>query len=98
MGCGDAKIARSVRNQVYSYDVVSLNKHVTTCDMANVSYKLSDTVSFVILHYKNGCYLAYTLYASNQDPSGRESCNHVITKEVTKSSNRCVTQLCSINS
>ncbi|XP_067841652.1 uncharacterized protein rrp8 [Heptranchias perlo] len=35
-GCGDCKIARSVRNTVYSFDLVALNEHVTVCDMANV--------------------------------------------------------------
>uniref|UniRef100_H2ZVH5 Ribosomal RNA-processing protein 8 n=1 Tax=Latimeria chalumnae TaxID=7897 RepID=H2ZVH5_LATCH len=36
-GCGDCKLARSVRNQVHSFDLVALNEHVTVCDMAHVS-------------------------------------------------------------
>ncbi|XP_069496572.1 ribosomal RNA-processing protein 8 [Ambystoma mexicanum] len=35
-GCGDCKIARSVRNTVHSFDLVALNEHVTVCDMAKV--------------------------------------------------------------
>ncbi|KAE8628389.1 hypothetical protein XENTR_v10007499 [Xenopus tropicalis] len=35
-GCGDALIARSVRNTVHSFDLVALNDHVTVCDMAKV--------------------------------------------------------------
>ena len=36
-GCGDAKLAQNVPNKVHSFDLVSLNHHVTACDMANVS-------------------------------------------------------------
>ena len=36
-GCGEAKIAQSVENVVHSFDLVALNKHVTSCDMANAS-------------------------------------------------------------
>ncbi|XP_063806852.1 ribosomal RNA-processing protein 8 [Pseudophryne corroboree] len=35
-GCGDALLARSVRNKVHSYDLVALNDHVTVCDIAQV--------------------------------------------------------------
>ncbi|XP_059819504.1 ribosomal RNA-processing protein 8 isoform X2 [Hypanus sabinus] len=35
-GCGDCKIARSVGNRVYSFDLVALNDLVTVCDMAKV--------------------------------------------------------------
>ncbi|XP_041055836.1 ribosomal RNA-processing protein 8 [Carcharodon carcharias] len=35
-GCGDCKIARSVNNKVYSFDLVALNEYVTVCDMASV--------------------------------------------------------------
>ncbi|XP_044141517.1 ribosomal RNA-processing protein 8 [Bufo gargarizans] len=35
-GCGDALLARSVRNKVHSFDLVALNDHVTVCDMAKV--------------------------------------------------------------
>ncbi|XP_029457761.1 ribosomal RNA-processing protein 8 [Rhinatrema bivittatum] len=35
-GCGDCKIARSVRNKVHSFDLMALNDHVTVCDMAKV--------------------------------------------------------------
>ena len=36
-GCGDAKLAQSVSNKVHSFDLVALNKHVTVCDIADVS-------------------------------------------------------------
>ncbi|XP_075054574.1 ribosomal RNA-processing protein 8 isoform X3 [Mixophyes fleayi] len=35
-GCGDALLARSVRNKVHSFDLVALNDHVTVCDIAEV--------------------------------------------------------------
>ncbi|XP_033864045.3 ribosomal RNA-processing protein 8 isoform X1 [Acipenser ruthenus] len=35
-GCGDCKIARSVKNKVYSFDLAPVNNLVTVCDMANV--------------------------------------------------------------
>ncbi|KAI8508591.1 25S rRNA (adenine645-N1)-methyltransferase [Branchiostoma belcheri] len=35
-GCGDAKIARNVKNRVHSFDLVAVNKHVTVCDMTKV--------------------------------------------------------------
>nr|XP_033805391.1 ribosomal RNA-processing protein 8 isoform X2 [Geotrypetes seraphini] len=35
-GCGDCKIALSVRNTVHSFDLVALNDLVTVCDMAKV--------------------------------------------------------------
>ncbi|KAM3932816.1 ribosomal RNA-processing protein 8 isoform 2-T2 [Leptodactylus fuscus] len=35
-GCGDALLARSVRNKVHSFDLVALNDRVTVCDMAKV--------------------------------------------------------------
>ncbi|XP_074672772.1 ribosomal RNA-processing protein 8 isoform X1 [Strix aluco] len=35
-GCGDCKIASSVRNKVHSFDLVPLSPLVTVCDMAEV--------------------------------------------------------------
>ncbi|XP_073183227.1 ribosomal RNA-processing protein 8 isoform X1 [Lepidochelys kempii] len=35
-GCGDCKIATSVRNKVHSFDLVALSPRVTVCDMAKV--------------------------------------------------------------
>lgn len=35
-GCGEARLAQSVPNTVYSFDFVAVNSHVTPCDMANV--------------------------------------------------------------
>ncbi|XP_044058639.1 ribosomal RNA-processing protein 8 isoform X2 [Siniperca chuatsi] len=35
-GCGDCKIARSVKNKVHSFDLAAACEHVTVCDMANV--------------------------------------------------------------
>ncbi|CAN8233186.1 unnamed protein product [Cochlearia groenlandica] len=34
-GCGDARIAKSVKNKVFSFDLVSKNPSVIACDMAN---------------------------------------------------------------
>jgi ribosomal RNA-processing protein 8 len=36
-GCGDAKIAQSVSNNVRSFDLVAVDKHITACDMSKVS-------------------------------------------------------------
>lgn len=36
-GCGDCKIARSVKNKVHSFDLAAACELVTVCDMANVS-------------------------------------------------------------
>ena len=36
MGCGDAMLARKVRNKVHSFDLVSRDSIVTACDMAHV--------------------------------------------------------------
>lgn len=33
---GDAKIAKSVKNKVFSFDLVSKNPSVVACDMSNV--------------------------------------------------------------
>ncbi|XP_077307435.1 ribosomal RNA-processing protein 8 [Lithobates pipiens] len=41
-GCGDAQLARSVRNKVHSFDLVALNDLVTVCDIAQVP--LSDGI------------------------------------------------------
>lgn len=35
-GCGDCKIASSIRNKVHSFDLVPLSPLVTVCDMAKV--------------------------------------------------------------
>jgi ribosomal RNA-processing protein 8 len=35
-GCGDARLAASVSNQVYSFDLVAKNDTVTACDIAHV--------------------------------------------------------------
>lgn len=36
-GCGDCKVARSVKNKVHSFDLVATCELVTVCDMASVS-------------------------------------------------------------
>ena len=41
MGCGEARLARSVPNTVHSFDLVSANDSVTACDIAHVP--LEDT-------------------------------------------------------
>jgi len=35
-GCGEARLARSVENEVSSFDLVAANERVVACDMANV--------------------------------------------------------------
>ncbi|KAL9273492.1 Ribosomal RNA-processing protein 8-like protein [Drosera capensis] len=35
-GCGDARVAKSVKNKVFSIDLVSNEPSVIACDMANV--------------------------------------------------------------
>lgn len=40
-GCGDCKIARSVKNKVHSFDLAAVCELVTVCDMAKVSGFLS---------------------------------------------------------
>ncbi|XP_054755013.2 uncharacterized protein LOC129261013 [Lytechinus pictus] len=38
-GCGDAKIARSVKQKVHSFDLYPINQHVTVCDTKKVPLK-----------------------------------------------------------
>ncbi|OQS03552.1 ribosomal RNA-processing protein [Thraustotheca clavata] len=38
-GCGDARLGASVPNKVHSFDLVSRNKNVTACNIANVPLK-----------------------------------------------------------
>lgn len=40
LGCGDAKIAASVNNVVYSYDLVAANARVQTCNISHVGSTL----------------------------------------------------------
>ncbi|NXD72630.1 RRP8 protein, partial [Eolophus roseicapillus] len=35
-GCGDCKLAKSIKNRVHSFDLVPLSPQVTVCDMAKV--------------------------------------------------------------
>jgi hypothetical protein len=37
-GCGEAKLAQSVKHKVHSFDLVAPNKHVVACDIANVCH------------------------------------------------------------
>ena len=38
-GCGEARLAESVENQVHSFDLVAHNERVTACNMTNVPLK-----------------------------------------------------------
>ena len=38
-GCGEAVLATSVPNKVYSFDLVAQNKSVIACNIANVPLK-----------------------------------------------------------
>ncbi|CAA7055231.1 unnamed protein product [Microthlaspi erraticum] len=40
-GCGDARIAKSVKNKVFSFDLVAKNPSVIACDMSNTSLESS---------------------------------------------------------
>ncbi|KAL1213152.1 Ribosomal RNA-processing protein 8 [Cardamine amara subsp. amara] len=40
-GCGDAKIAKSVKNKVFSFDLVSKNPSVIACDMSSTPLESS---------------------------------------------------------
>lgn len=47
LGCGDAQIAKSVEQQVYSFDLVANDESVTACDMANIPLE-KDSINVVI--------------------------------------------------
>ncbi|GAB1609477.1 ribosomal RNA-processing protein 8-like [Argonauta hians] len=49
-GCGEALLAQSVPHEVFSYDLVALNKHVTACDMSHIPLKIAsmDTAVFCL--------------------------------------------------
>lgn len=47
MGCGDAELASSVKNKVFSFDMVAVNDRVTACDMAHVPIK-DESVDIVV--------------------------------------------------
>ena len=38
-GCGEALIAQSITNKVYSFDLIAKNTFVTACNMAKVSFQ-----------------------------------------------------------
>jgi len=38
-GCGEALIAQSITNKVYSFDLIAKNKFVTACNMAKVGFQ-----------------------------------------------------------
>lgn len=38
MGCGEARLGRSVPQRVHSFDLVAFDSSVTACDIAHVSY------------------------------------------------------------
>ncbi|XP_077984101.1 ribosomal RNA-processing protein 8-like [Glandiceps talaboti] len=46
-GCGEAKIAQSVKNTVFSFDIVAMNKYVVVCDMAKVPLE-AESVDLVV--------------------------------------------------
>lgn len=49
-GCGDAKLAQSVKQKVHSFDLVAVNDAITACDMAHVPLENSsvDVVVFCL--------------------------------------------------
>ena len=38
-GCGEALIAQSITNKVYSFDLIAKNKFVTACNMSKVGFQ-----------------------------------------------------------
>lgn len=46
-GCGEAKLAQSVKQTVHSFDLVALNGLVKACDMSSVPLK-SNTVDVAV--------------------------------------------------
>ncbi len=52
-GCGEAKIAQSVPNKVYSFDLQAANHLVTQCDMAHVSVNLCKQLILFEVPLKN---------------------------------------------
>jgi ribosomal RNA-processing protein 8 len=53
MGCGDARIARTLKSShphIHSFDLVALNEHVQTCDIAHtpMKSKSADIVIFCL--------------------------------------------------
>jgi hypothetical protein len=51
-GCGEAEIARTVSNKVYSFDLQAANEYVTVCDIAKVR-KLFFMFPFNILSFSH---------------------------------------------
>lgn len=47
MGCGDAELAASVKNKVFSFDMVAVNDRVKACDMAHVPLQ-DESVDIVV--------------------------------------------------
>eukprot|EP01035_Chromulina_nebulosa_P018027 gene18027-23668_t len=47
MGCGDARLADSVKNKVHSFDLVSTKPSVLACDIAHTPLK-DNTVDIVV--------------------------------------------------
>ncbi|XP_053729250.1 uncharacterized protein rrp8 [Synchiropus splendidus] len=65
-GCGDCKIARSVKNKVHCFDLVSTCKLVTVCDMAKVPLKDSSVDIAVFCLSLMGTNLADFLAEANR--------------------------------
>lgn len=47
MGCGEARLAKSVQQKVHSFDLVSTSPNVIACDMSHVGLK-NDSVDVVV--------------------------------------------------
>jgi len=45
LGCGEAFLAQSVKNKVYSFDLVALNNYVTVADVTKVLKVFHSTCS-----------------------------------------------------
>ncbi|KAJ0064057.1 hypothetical protein NL108_017845, partial [Boleophthalmus pectinirostris] len=65
-GCGDCKIAKSVKNKVHSFDLVATCELVTACDMANVPLKDSSVDIAVFCLSLMGTNLADFLKEANR--------------------------------
>ncbi|XP_071352297.1 ribosomal RNA-processing protein 8 [Trachinotus anak] len=65
-GCGDCKIARSVKNKVHSFDLAAACELVTVCDMANVPLRDSSVDIAVFCLSLMGTNLADFLAEANR--------------------------------
>ena len=62
MGCGEAKIAQSVRQKVHSFDLVARNRYITACDMSQVTSLCFSSQELVSLWHQASLFHANSLF------------------------------------